>query len=368
MIFPSFVKFKQGMNIEMFIVRIIEAKKVCFFAKSIRGVLYIVSLLFRVIVSFKNLLYSCRILKEKEAKLPTVCVGNIVAGGVGKTPFVEMLVNDLALENTAVISRGYRSLGASRKNVLRPVDANYCGDEAFLLQRKMPKTLVLVSRNRKLAIDAAIRRGAEIAILDDGMQSRSLKKQVLIALVNAKDPFGKGYFLPRGYLRESPKALSRADYICVTNVESKKQYDLLFQELKKFTPAKIMGGKKQATGVCGQKSYSIEALHRKKVGAFCGLGDPGQFFEMLSSLHLHVVENKVLCDHKKLEEKALEDFIAKSKAEGAEFVLCTEKDYVKLDTERSYELPVCFLQIVFKVEYETKNYNDLLASTLKLTN
>ncbi len=352
----------------MFIVRIIEAKKVCFFAKSIRGVLYVLSLLFGVIVSFKNLLYVSRILKERKAKLPTVCVGNIVAGGVGKTPFVEMLVKDLELENTTVISRGYRSLGASRKNVLHPVDANYCGDEAFLLQRKVPKTLVLVSRNRRLAIDAAIKKGAEIAIFDDGMQSRAIKKQVLVALVNAKDPFGKGYFLPRGYLRESPKALSRADYICVTNLESEKQFNLLIKELKEFTSAKVMGGKKQATGVCGQKSYSIEALQGKKVGAFCGLGMPSQFFEMLNNLDLRVVREKVLCDHKKLEVKALESFIAKSKAEGAEFVVCTEKDYVKLDTGRAYELPVCFLQIVFKVEYETKNYNDLLASTLKLTN
>lgn len=367
MIFPRLFKFKQGVNIELFIVNIIEEEKGSISARVLRGLLYMLSILYKVAVSFKNLLYLRAILKEKNAELPTLCVGNIVAGGVGKTPFVEMLIRDLKKMKVAVISRGYRSIGSTKKDVLIASDPRYCGDEACLIQKNAPESLVLVSKNKRLAINVAKEKGAQIAILDDGMQSRALKKEMLITLINAKNPFGNGYHLPRGYLRESPKELKRADYICVTNAEDKQKYEQLVKELKKFSSAKTIGGKKKASKVCGQKNYKLEEIQGKRVGAFCGLGEPRQFFEMLGDLKVDLIEAKTLGDHEKFEDKALWDFSARCKKKGAELILCTEKDYVKLDPEMSYELPICYVQIIFKIEYGTKDYDALLLSVLELT-
>lgn len=351
---------------EMFIKKVIEEKNASFLIKATRVLLLILSIPFMMGVFLKNFLYSIRVLKEKKTDIPLICVGNIVAGGVGKTPFVEMFVKDIGQEKVAVLSRGYKSLGASKSEVIRAIDPGYSGDEAFLLQNKLPKALVLVCKKRQRALEIAKKQKMKIAVSDDGMQQRSLKKECLITLISAKHPFGWGYFLPRGYLREPKSALARADFLCITEVESEEQFDSLKKILVKYTSARIMGGKKQAIGVKGQKDFDLCELVNKKVGAFCGLGNPEQFFQTLKGCQVDLIQKKILGDHEKMEERDLIAFASECKMLGAECILCSEKDYVKLELNQSYPIPVCFLQVVFKVEFGRNEYHDLVGSTLNL--
>lgn len=361
---------KWMMALESRILSIIEKNENRFLLALLRAF----SWLYCFFVFIKDLLYTCKIKKEKSAELPVVCVGNITAGGVGKTPFIERLSKDLNLkQELGVISRGYRSIGSRKDSVISPLDQNkklvdaiYCGDEPYLLQKKLPLTKVLVSKNKRLALQVAKKASVKLALLDDGMQNRSLKKDLLITLVSAKEPFGKGFFLPRGFLRESPKALSRSDYICIADAKSKEEFDLLSKQIKNFSEAKILGGGKHPEGVYGDKTYTLEELKKKKVGAFCGLGRPSQFFDMLEDLGMQVKEKEILADHEAMCTKRLQKFMERCKEVEVDFIVCTEKDYVKLKSQNFCQIPICYLQIAFQIEYGKANYDNLLRVILKL--
>ena len=352
---------------ERFIKQVIEESNPSLFFKGLRGFLYLLSLLFRLSVGMKNGLYALKVMKEKPTKVSLICIGNIVAGGVGKTPFVQRLAKDLGQEDLAIITTGYKSVGASKSFVISAVSPIYSGDEAFLLQEKLPRALVLVCKKRLKAIDVALKKNASLVILDDGMQDRTLSKKLLVALIDASDPFGRGHFLPRGYLRESPRSLCRADYICVTNVTSRNQYTALKNKLMKYTSAEMMGGRKQPTGITGQKQYRLEELRGLKVGAFCGLGNPSQFFQSLEELGAEIVEKKELPDHGSWSATKLSNWIDLCKEKEAICIVCSEKDFVKLDAKIQYKLPVCFLEIMFKLEYGVQAYRALLTKALKQT-
>ena len=327
----------------------------------LRG-LYLLSRGFEVLVKTKLLLYKKKWLLPKKNPVPTVCVGNITVGGTGKTPFVNLLLQDLKPQlRLAVISTGYKGRGVTKKEVIKPLDchgkvvpANYCGDEPSLLQRRHPDVEVLICKDRRLALQEAHKRKIQVALLDDGFQRKSIKKDLSVILMRAEQLFGNGYYLPRGFLREPPIALQEAQFICITDVE-KAQFENLCQKIRPYSKAKIMGGLLKPVSVKGDKPFSLEGLCWKKVGVFCGIAHPNNFLRVLENLGAYCVETLFVGDHEVPDRSRWDSFIQSCLNKQVELVMCTEKDFVKIEA-KSRTLPIGYLEMEYEVCYGLKHY------------
>jgi tetraacyldisaccharide 4'-kinase len=362
---------KTSAALETFIIKNIEEHK----SPALCHVLYGMSLLFKAGATLRGYIYDKGWKKSKKASIPIICIGNITAGGTGKTPFVYRLACDLKSSmKLAIISKGYRSLGVTHQDVITPidksfreVDSTYCGDEPFLLKKRLPEVEVLLSKNRGLAIQVAKKRGVEAVILDDGFQMKSLIKDLVVVMLAAKDLFGKGFYLPRGYLRDSPKRLQEADLICITqNPLQPLSFKPLVEEIRRYSTAPIIGAYMQPTGIKGQLSLECSQVKGKKVGVFCGIGRPVSYLETLRYLEVDIVETLLMPDHCLPSESQFTHFSHSCKTKGAEILLCTEKDFVKIVNPHYDLLPICYVETYLDIVYGQEDYEVFKEKILRI--
>src|SRR3989344_2510397 len=249
------------------------------------------SWIFAAIVFLRNKLYDKKWLASHLVPCPVVSVGNLVAGGTGKTPFVLALSQAFSNRRVAVLSRGYGALP----------------DEAMLLQRRLPDAKIYIGKNRTLLAKQAVDEGAEIIFLDDGFQHRQLERDIDVVLLSAEDPFGKKQFLPFGFLRDDPKRLHQADALFVKD----RDFRLSLHR------------------ICDEKGGDIAAIREWKVGLFCGIANPASFRKMVTSLGAKVVAEWILADHAPASPVGLEAFAERCKSLGARALVTTEKDFTK---------------------------------------
>ncbi|MCH9617571.1 MAG: Tetraacyldisaccharide 4'-kinase [Chlamydiia bacterium] len=310
------------------------------------GALYVCALFYRSIIYLRHLLYQFKIFKTKTASIPIISVGNIVCGGTGKSEFVAKLIKDLARDDLSILTRGYR---ARRKGEVRLVEDSDDGDEPFMLQQKCKKASVIVGKRRENSAKLAASLGKKAAILDDGMQYLRLKKDVQVVLVRADDPFTRG-FVPYGMRRELLSKLAGVDFFIIHGAQSEKNYELVKRDLLCYSNAQCFG-----------TQYSLDKINNrllgKKVGVFCGIGNPQAFMKQLSNLDLKVVKKKFLADHQKF--LGFKVFYKTCKNLGAEDVVCTTKDYVKLSVDE--QALVTPIQISMDVTFDKGIYQKLIA-------
>ena len=185
----------------------------------LRILLFPFSLLYGAVIYIRNWLYDAGYLKTTEFDFPVICVGNISAGGTGKTPHVEYLIRMLSEKfRVAVLSRGYlrKTSGYFQADVNSTADA--VGDEPALLKRKYPHVAVAVSEDRALGVPQLISSypQADVVILDDAFQHRAVRAGLNIVLTSYDNLFTRDYLLPAGALREFRGAYRRAEFIVVT--------------------------------------------------------------------------------------------------------------------------------------------------------
>lgn len=324
------------MDLESIVIDHIEGKR------KNRFFLFLLTLLsfgFQAGVKLRNLYYdkfffSCR----PPAKI--ISVGNIVAGGTGKTPMVQYLVERISGKKIAILTRGYRSSVEKSGKVVcltgEETDARKYGDEPLVLMKNLPKAQIWVGKNRVESARLAISHGSEVLILEDGMQYRPLHRDFEIVMMNPKDLFGKGHFLPRGYLREDPKRLERADAIVLVPVMDEAIFQRAEEELKKWTKAPIFGARMTPKNL---------NLQETKVGVFCGLANPERFLEMLTFEKMIIVDQLLSKDHVLPSKEKLQAFADQCKEKGASCLLCTEKDKVKIDFTLSLPIHVVEAQL-----------------------
>jgi len=159
-----------------------------------------------------------------------------------------------------------------------------------------------------------------------------LKRNFEIVVVDANDPFGKGSFLPRGLLRDLPERLKKADLIVANHIEDDFHYREIQKMLEPFTSAPIAATHLYVT--------NPEECAKKTIGLFCGIGKPLYFLETAEELGNEVIHKWFLLDHVAPKKQELEAFILECEERGAEAVLCTEKDWVKLPMDLNSSLPI----------------------------
>ena len=258
------------------------------------------------------------LVRPAEAGLPVICVGNFTVGGAGKTPTVLALVALLVEEgiHSHILTRGY---GGRERGPLRidPAhhDAHAVGDEALLLARAAPTWL---SRDRAAGAAAARSAGAELLLMDDGLQSPGLAKDLCLAVVDGGAGFGNGRVLPAGPLREPlTRGLRRAQALVLVGDDRRGARAALGQQDRPVIEADLVPGDE------------VRALREQPVVAFAGIGRPEKFFETLTNSGCDVIARYAFADHHRYEPGEVEAIIEHARERDA-VPVTTEKDHVRL--------------------------------------
>ena len=263
--------------------------------------------------------------------IPVVCIGNLSVGGVGKTPTVAALVAVLQAQGIQVhiLAHGYG--GAIKDPVLVDPEhhsAHDVGDEALLHAQIAP---TWVGRNRACAADMAHRAGAELVLLDDGWQNPRLHKDMVIAVVHADDPFGNGFLLPAGPLRQKPEMLRSADTVIAIG-------DRLHPDLESFRP---LHGRRLST-------WRTPIARGESVFAFCGLGRSRQFEENVRRLctdtGVHFCGIRSYPDHYPWDQETLSEI---AEASGSGRLVTSAKDWQRLPEDWQKHVGIIDLKIVW---------------------
>lgn len=278
-------------------------------------ILVLLSLLEGVYWIFSSL--SRRLTAPKRLPVPVISVGNLVAGGTGKTPSVIWLVRELQMAgfNPAILTRGYGGTASEEGLVVRHADLErlapgIIGDEPYLLAKLLPETAVGVGRDRWAMGLRVLREvpGVDCFILDDGFQYWKLERKFDLVLLEASNPFGYGHLIPRGTLREPVQGLKRAGAILITRTEQVDGERLMriIESLNRRFPAIPCRTVRQTiTRIIplsdfGSGDPGVEAgpfLKGRLVAAITGIGNPGQFFETVEKSGAILGFSKSYPDH-----------------------------------------------------------------------
>ncbi len=296
---------------------------------------------YAALVRARRWAYRTNPLLSRAAPVPVISVGNITAGGTGKTPMTAWVVQRLteAGMNPAILTRGYKSSkGAS--------------DEPQLL-RETTGASVVVDPNRVEGASRAADAGADVCVMDDGFQHRRLRRDLDIVLIDATNPFGYGYCLPRGLLREPLSALADAGAIVITRSDMilSSHLENLAGRVRELAPqASVHMAVHRPTGVTDQADLDVPAqiVSRKQAYAFCGLGNPESFLETLAHQGIRVVGNMMLADHVGYDRRKIEAIEAEARKCGADVLITTQKDYVKLPPG-AFEMPLWRLGVEIRI-------------------
>lgn len=354
-------------KVELYIKDIIENKRKGVIPFFIKGFLLFLSFLYRYAVRCRNWCYDKGWMKQYVSPVPLVIsVGNIVAGGTGKTP-ITLLLAKAFYERfpIAILSRGYRSAAEKLESPIMLSEGNgplypalYCGDEPYIFAQRLPKAMVIVGGNRQKASCLAAKAGAQIILLDDGMQHRSLARDFDVVVVDVNDPFGRNHFLPRGFLREDKKSLSRASLVILNRIANSEQFENIKKEISKYAAVPVIGTNWRIQSIQNLEEKKIESIRGLKIGMFCGIASPDCFRATLEQEGAIIVNEYCVPDHQAVQEEKLKTFAQISIAKGAQLLICTEKDRVKLDHQLVIKPEIAWLSMEMQVvegqqEWET---------------
>ncbi len=265
-----------------------------------------VSALYGGAVAVRNFSYDRGLLKVRKLPALVVSVGNISVGGSGKTPFAMYLADKLLLlgKRPAVLSRGYKRL-TDELVVACPekgyqADAETMGDEPMLISHRLPQIPVAVHADRYRAGMAVLERfGADVFILDDGLQYRELHRDLDFVLMNHALSDLNDTYLPTGNLRDSKRRLMQADVVVLTAHTSFAAGADRTSILARYTGAPVSGISFVASDLSDHAGVrvAVETLRDKEVVGFCGIANAGPFHETLNDIAGKTVPLKGFRDH-----------------------------------------------------------------------
>jgi tetraacyldisaccharide 4'-kinase len=285
-----------------------------------------------------------------------ISVGNIVAGGTGKTPLV-IYIARLAKEagfKTAVVARGYKRRKKEMTEVGGDDKWETVGDEPLEIFRAAPGVRVYVGESKARAAGKAAADGAEVIIVDDGFQHRGLYRDVDLVCLDASQPFGSGWLLPAGKLREPRYNLRRADALIFTSYDKDNNtIDKVVDYGRRphfFSVPRLVYFAK----LDDNSAASGDTIARFRSIAFCGLANPNKFKMTLNRAGIAPLKFRFFSDHHRYSRFDIEMLMAMARRENADCLITTRKDAVKFDSVAFGDLPVYYTVIDITVSDETE--------------
>jgi len=377
-------------NFEQYFLQLIAGQRRDLRDKFFLIFLFVASRFYRMGVQFRIWLYDKRVVRNRSIGCLVVSIGNVSCGGTGKTPVVEVFAKSLCQKGrkVAILSRGYRSkkipfwkkmaqrlrsekmetppkIVSDGNNLL--LNSQYAGDEPYMLATNLKDVAVIVDKDRvKSGLHAIDKFETDTLILDDGFQYLDLKPHINIVLIDSTDPFGNHHVLPRGILREPIKNLRRADYIFLTKSNGGSH----LKHLKNFL--RRHNHRAEIIECCHKPRYlekvyergereDLEFLQKRKIAAISAIACPESFELFLGRLGGEIVHSKRYADHHRFSQQELIDFVIAAKAAGAETIVTTEKDAVRMPRLNRYDLNFYFLRVEIDILSGRENFDQCIS-------
>ena len=339
------------------------------------------SYLFLTVVSIRYFLYRTGLLRRYPLGTQVISIGNVTAGGTGKTPVTEIFARTLAAEGrkVAILSRGYRRKEAPwwqrlfTQVIEKPLvvsdgrrvllDSATGGDEPYMLASNLPGVAVVVDRNRVKAGRYAVNRlGCDTLILDDGFQYQKLKHSIEVVLVDSTNPFGNGNLLPRGILREPVRNLKRADIIFLTKCRG--DVSAVKEEIRRYnTTAEIVECNhtpKVMKDVWSREEFPLDWLRDKTVCTLSGIASPKGFENSLRHLGAKVVWCERYADHHRYDASEVLYALNRTADMGADALVTTEKDAVRFPRLETAPVKCLYLRIAIEILVGGESFTQLI--------
>ena len=372
-------------RLESRLVQVIQEKGAdenqSFWMRVLLGFLKALSFVFSAVVSFRYLLYKTGVLRRHPLGIQVISIGNVTAGGTGKTPVTEMFARALSAEGrkVAILSRGYRRKEApwwqrmftqvidpplvvsDGKRVL--LDSAVGGDEPYMLASNLPGVAVVVDRDRVKAGRYATKRlGCDTLILDDGFQYQRLKHSIEVVLVDATNPFGNGHMLPRGVLREPARHIKRADVVFLTKCRGDTSE--VEAEIRKYNKkARIVRcahAPRSLKDVWSREEFPLEWLKGKTLCTLSGIASPKGFENSLRHMGAKVVWCERYADHHRYDSSEILYALNRTADMGAEALVTTEKDAVRFPRLETSPVKCLYLRIAIEILSGRESFDQII--------
>jgi len=372
-------------RLESYLVRLIQERGADsdqpFGIRVLLAFLKFASCLFAAGVAVRYFLYRTGLKRRYPLGIQVISIGNVTAGGTGKTPVTEMFARALSAEGrkVAILSRGYRRKEApwwqrmltqvidpplvvsDGKRVL--LDSAVGGDEPYMLASNLPGVVVVVDRDRVKAGRYAIKRlGCDTIILDDGFQYQRLKHSVEVVLVDATNPFGNGNMLPRGVLREPARHLKRADIIFLTKCRG--DVSAVREEIRAYNDkAEIVEcahAPKLLRDVWSREEYPLSWLDGKTTCTLSGIASPKGFENSLRQMGAKVVWCERYADHHRYDPSEILYALNRTADMGADALVTTEKDAVRFPRFETTPVRCLYLRISIEILKGAEHFRSII--------
>jgi tetraacyldisaccharide 4'-kinase len=346
---------------------------------SLETALLIVSVMYGGLVRFRARLYEKGLLPSKALPCRVVSIGNLIAGGTGKTPMTIMVaqrIRDLGYR-VVVVSRGYRGRMESAGGIVSdgatifksPDDA---GDEPYLMARILKGIPVVVGKDRYAAGLLAVRRfNPDVIVLDDAFQHLRLKRDLDLVLLDSRLPLANGHLLPRGLLREPVAALRRAHAVIFTRSNPALRPsipDALAGRRPVFHTmhVPVIRNTRQAGGALVTETMDIACLKGKKTVAFAGLADNAQFFDSLERAGCNLVGQFSFADHHRYRRDELDRIAEAARTTGADVIATPFKDFVKIENDNPWPVKLVAVDVNLQLTHAEDSYLSMLSTALQV--
>lgn len=314
---------------------------------------------YRLGAGARNLAFNRGWKASYRAGVPVISVGNLTLGGTGKTPMVEWIGRWFRARGVrvAILSRGYG-------------DASGMNDEGRVLEENLPDVPHLQGGDRVALARVAVEElESEVLILDDGFQHRRLARDLDVVLLDALEPFGLGRIFPRGLLREPVSSLRRSGVVVLSRA------DLVDDSIRVAIKARAERAAGPLRWVMARHApldlidsaggtYPLTELQGRKVGAFCGIGNPEGFRRTLAGLGIEMVGFRSFSDHHPYGAADVADLAGWLRSSGADLALTTQKDSVKLRAAGLGPVPLRALRIGLDLFDGAETLDDALGACL----
>ncbi len=356
---------------------------------SFGSLLFMVSLGYGNVVRLREIFYQNQILSVKRLPCIVISIGNLTVGGTGKTPmtiYVARLVKRLGYK-VAILSRGYRGLSEKTGGIVSDgqtifMGPDAAGDEPYMMASGLKNIPVIVGKNRyKAGMYAVKELKTEVLVLDDAFQHLKLKRDIDLVLLDNSHPFGNMHLFPRGILREPMSSLSRGDAFLFTRSDSSldKVEKNALNKLKRYADKKpiyktyhdpyiykIVNGEnillKKKKG--DSFSFNFKFLKGRKVFAFSGIAGNTDFRMTLENLKCEIRGFLEFADHHQYSTADFDGIFRLAKNTEADFLITTEKDYVRISSEIKWPIDLVVIGIEIAFGEDEDAFNSFIKSRL----